>query len=769
MQKMLPFSNFAMGFGLSEAILYRGLVCGLAFSLVVVAPVRAEVVGLQPNSSATLQLPGGSLVAWGARQHLNTSVKLVELAFGGFDDSFLIGVLSDGRFLTAGENLEGRLTPPPGIGQRVKRLAAGDAHVVALLDDGSVVAWGRNTSGQSTVPVNIGACKAVAAGLNFSAAVRADGTVVVWGSPQHGVQAVPSNATNVKSLSAASFANHILALKEDGTVVAWGRNDQGQCAVPVGLSGVVEVAAGGQGEEGDDFSLALTSQGRVIAWGSNKNGQRKVPAKLKKAKSIAAGDDYGIALRPDGTLIGWGEVPPFGPSLRASRIFAGNGEGAIATLNGYFMPFEDLDTMAKEDLSGIVQISAGYDGNCVALRNDGRVVAWGRNDERQSRVPAGLSGVVMVSAGDDYALALRSNGKIVYWGGDGGVRKMPPSLEDIASISAGNDFALAIKRSSGEVVQWGVGLSSSPPEALRQIKAVSAGNRHALALKSDGTVVAWGRNDDGQCNVPPGLKEVIGIAAASNFSLALKSDGTVVGWGNLSHAAVPPELADPATAKVKQISAHDNHALALREDRTVVAWGPPGPALFVPSGLRNVRSVAAGGDVSLALVGDGRRAQQISIALPRTLIFGGKYVIRSKSTSRLPIRYSVSDSSVASIEGNRLTVLKALPFTVTAHQDGNDFWLPAQSDELAVNPTKQPQRIAFTAKSSVAAGEVFNLLVTTRSGLPVKITSSDSSVVRVDGFTATALSKGNATLTATQDGNENYAPALPVRKSVTVN
>jgi alpha-tubulin suppressor-like RCC1 family protein len=41
------------------------------------------------------------------------------------------------------------------------------------------------------------------------------------------------------------------------------------------------------------------------------------------------------------------------------------------------------------------------------------------------------------------------------------------------------------------------------------------------ALKGDGTVVAWGRNDLGQTNVPAGLNTVVAIAAGHAHSLAL--------------------------------------------------------------------------------------------------------------------------------------------------------------------------------------------------------------------------------------------------------
>lgn len=79
--------------------------------------------------------------------------------------------------------------------------------------------------------------------------------------------------------------------------------------------------------------------------------------------------------------------------------------------------------------------------------------------------------------------------------------------------------------------------ASGKPEAGQQVgepfqvPAIAAGLYHSLALKSDGTVVAWGRNLEGQTNVPPNLNGVTTIAAGSAHNLALKSDGAVVAWG----------------------------------------------------------------------------------------------------------------------------------------------------------------------------------------------------------------------------------------------
>ncbi len=160
------------------------------------------------------------------------------------------------------------------------------------------------------------------------------------------------------------------------------------------------------------------------------------------------------------------------------------------------------------------------------------------------------------------------------------------------------------------------------PAGLTGIKAISSGGTHSLALKSDGTVVAWGNNTNGQTMVPDGLACVVAISAGDYHSLALKSDGTVVAWG-AGMTNPPANFADdgqsivPAgLSNVVAISAGGIHSLALKSDGTVVAWGAGEPGdtsiLFnvgqstVPVGLNGVTAIAAGGWSSVALVGPPR-------------------------------------------------------------------------------------------------------------------------------------------------------------------
>ena len=70
--------------------------------------------------------------------------------------------------------------------------------------------------------------------------------------------------------------------------------------MPVGLSNVVAIAAGFY------HSLALKSDGTVVGWGDDFYGEATPPRTLKDVIAISAGAYHSLALKKDGTVIGWG-------------------------------------------------------------------------------------------------------------------------------------------------------------------------------------------------------------------------------------------------------------------------------------------------------------------------------------------------------------------------------------------------------------------------------------------------------------------------------
>jgi len=90
----------------------------------------------------------------------------------------------------------------------------------------------------------------------------------------------------------------------------------------------------------------------------------------------------------------------------------------------------------------------------VVICTSARIVrAWGRNNYAQTRVPAGLSGVTHVAAGESHSVALKSNGTVVEWGQvwqDWQYRpaKPPTGLINVIAIAAGKTHTLAIVRTT---------------------------------------------------------------------------------------------------------------------------------------------------------------------------------------------------------------------------------------------------------------------------------------------------------------------------------
>jgi alpha-tubulin suppressor-like RCC1 family protein len=164
--------------------------------------------------------------------------------------------------------------------------------------------------------------------------------------------------------------------------------------------------------------------------------------------------------------------------------------------------------------------------------------------------------------------------------------------------------ALALK-TNGTVVAWGYNFDgeANVPPGLSNVVAIAAGQTHSLALKSDGRIIGWGTGTFGETNPPAGLNDAVALAAGSAFSVALRSDGTVAAWGASAggETNVPPGLTN-----VIAIAAGGGHTLALRADGTITGWGQSSYGeTNVPPGLFGMVDIAAGGYTSLGLKGDG--------------------------------------------------------------------------------------------------------------------------------------------------------------------
>ncbi len=442
------------------------------------------------------------------------------------------------------------------------------------------MAWGLDTSGQTNVPPGLSNAVAIAAGDKFS-----------------------------------------LALKSDGTVAAWGAGDRGQTNVPFGLTNVVAISAGSQ------HALARLTDGSVVAWGDNAKGQTNVPGTVKSGVAVAAGDVFSIAIS--------GSAPPFITTPLFSRsVLLGRSNSFSATITGSgplslrwarnnvpivgaTQTVLSLNPVQLED-AGVYSIVATNEFGTASASASlvvTQIGLWGTNSTFDPKgfgimdVPPTLTNIATISAGRVHVVALKNDGTVLAWGGPSQqVIQVPPDLSNVVQVAAGNGFSLALT-AQGNVTGWGinslVNLQNFPD--LKNIKAIAAGSDHALALRKDGTVVAWGNNFYGQTNIPSQLSNVVCIAASFSHSMALRADGRIVSWGGNVPAVtnVPPDatnVVDLAGSSGVSVS----HTLALRSDGSLLGWGYPNDAIYIPTNLSKVATMAASPLNNVACFTDGR-------------------------------------------------------------------------------------------------------------------------------------------------------------------
>lgn len=151
---------------------------------------------------------------------------------------------------------------------------------------------------------------------------------------------------------------------------------------------------------------------------------------------------------------------------------------------------------------------------------------------------------------------------------------------------------------------------------------------------------------------------------------------------------------------------------------------------------------------------------------------GLPFTVTATATSGLPVSFISSDRSVATVNGNLITILNEGQTNIIANQPGDADYLAAPQvvQPLVVTSSgRLPQYITFPAIGEKhLGGNRFFLTATATSRLPI-IYSCNSKVAISDEGIVTLLQTGMAVITAGQSGNNSYSPAAHVERTFCIN
>ncbi len=350
------------------------------------------------------------------------------------------------------------------------------------------------------------------------------------------------------------------------TLITWGRNELGQLA-----NGTLEGSRYGDDPQTmmlplrytvqqalvsvvtrQTFALGLDSQGQVYTWGSNSKNQlgyatasdcgsrgtsscgrspQPVPG-VSSIVGIAAGYEHVLVLDQDGTVQAWGN----NQHGQLGRMTAESSTSAVATISG---------------LQNVIQLAAGTKSS-FALTRDGKVYAWGENDQAQlgqgaaDRTPhpepmevPGVQNAVSIAAANDTVYALLRDGTVLSWGqnhrGQAGIGStdnpiQTPSLvvtqksgqlETLRNVEnvAGDGFIGMVSTREGKVYTFGMG-------SLGQLgQGYLDGGERDLENRNYASPVPVTEADRALFNA---VEIEVG---AGGPALVLTPDGNLFGWG----------------------------------------------------------------------------------------------------------------------------------------------------------------------------------------------------------------------------------------------
>jgi alpha-tubulin suppressor-like RCC1 family protein len=796
-------------------------------------PGLSQVIGISAGYYHSVALKAdGSVVAWGnngngqlglgdtADRLSPTTVpglgSIAQIAAGG---SHTLAVnRPGGRLFAWGSNWAGQvgnatntdaLSPVSIIGSGVRSIAGGGSHSLAIMADGTMRAWGDDSSGQlgddaplvsKNVPVPVSGISdafQVSAGWLHTLLLRSNGQVWSWGNDQYGQLgngdaltanlALPTNTGYLGWRVTAGYRHSLLWWYGGATYIA-GDNTYGQCLVdPAGTPSrssftyVTNHQARPQAMVGGIglHTVMIKADGSLLGWGYNGLGglgngttatvqstavEPIVGWSLDHPVAVDAGTRHSVMLKADGTVWTWGADD--------------QGQlGDDAALGNKASPVQ------VSGLTNVIEIAAGgY--HTLALRSDGTVWSWGRDDVGQlgndaslanQPVPVQVSGSSLtrgIAAGALHSHRITYTGAVLGWGfngygqlGTNTTTNAPTPVSTLFTNALALDggylhtVALTV---AGQVQASGYNLygqlgnnttttsyapvtvvnSTVDLTALTGVWSVAAGQYHSGAARSPSR--AWGYNGLGQLgngttvNSPAPVASIAGgrrVAAGADYAdflLTLRATGIVGATGRDASGQLgndgaftdsSSEVIVAGLNSICAIAAGDFHALALRADGTLYAWGDNG------NGQLGTGVAGAAQPTPVAVDQAWKPAITLSAVVPNAGEEGPVAgTFRASRPAGMVNRGAVVVGQNITGTATAGTDYAALAATITIPAG-------AVSADIAVNPIQDPDdEDAETVIATLAAGTDYRL--GSPAAATVTIADNDQSGVSVGGISA---------------------------------
>ena len=523
-----------------------------------------------------------------------------------------------------------------GLAGNAQAIAVGGAFSCALIEGGSVQCWGSNSAGQlghddnaddaSQSPVDVvgvDGAVALSSGSSHICALIDDGTVWCWGagtSHQLGKNSgtnsyAPTQVVGLDDAASVSAGlQHTCAARDNGTVSCWGKSDYGEAGtgttatvlrawdVMQGIDNAVEVYAG------TFSSCAVLEGGAVQCWGDNQNARIALASDLEFTR---------VHRTPAGFLQGGEWYAPYDPQFPPAagdivQIEAASHRTCVVRAGGevdcWGNNSDDLIGDGSTDpvfvptsvntLSEVTHLSDFGGGQMCARKSDDSLQCLGSGSP-----PTRLNNAIAVTNGYDFGCAVVGSLAVQCWGND--FAHTHTLSRGAVDVTAGSNHMCAVLN-DGTMHCWGFfdeaslgsnqpGLSGLPyepstVEGVSDAVKAAAGLSHTCALLSDGHVMCWGANTDGQLGdgtgtyrrlaVDVGLSDVTHISSGWYHSCAV-SDGAVYCWGDNASGQIGDDGIGDALAPVQvvgitdgvQVTCSQQHSCALHEDGSVSCWG----------------------------------------------------------------------------------------------------------------------------------------------------------------------------------------------------